>query len=68
MTSRHGSGQSLSCPTTYLDLCASSSISIMNSGKASPLTSIQVPVGKCSTRPDHARPETAMAAANDTVD
>ena len=31
----------------YLDLCASSSISIINSGKASPLTSSQLPVGNC---------------------
>ena len=31
----------------YLDLCASISISIMNPGRASPLTSSQVPVGNC---------------------
>jgi hypothetical protein len=31
----------------YLDRCASISISIMNSGSASPLTSSQLPVGNC---------------------
>jgi len=31
----------------YLDRCASSSISIISSGRARPLTSSQLPVGNC---------------------